>query len=100
TTVKTQLSQTFAGSKWGWPGLSPGDDMTGVRKNEARFLAEAGSAPASADWIGVHAYWFGSDNTGVQAAIDSVAAYAARFPNHNLYVTEFANTDTHVDIAI
>ncbi len=94
TAVVAQLRQTFPEAKWGWPGLSPGQDADGQRADADRFLTEAGSAPASADWIGIHAYWLNDDGpneNGLQAAIDSVAAYAARFPGHTLYVTEFAN---------
>jgi hypothetical protein len=97
TAAVTQMSQTFHDALWGWPGLSPGDAIAGRRANADQFLDQAGPVPGSADWIGIHAYW--TNDAELQAAIDSVAGYAARFPGQTLYVTEFANPDPGVDTA-
>jgi|GEM_PF-2414740 len=94
TAALALMSQTFPDAVWGWPGLSPGPDIGGVRADSAQFLAQAGAVPRSADWIGLHAYWL--NDLELDAAVNSVRQMAAAFPGQQLYVTEFANVDKSV----
>lgn len=47
------------GVRVGFPALSPGGDVPGLREDEWRFAAEAAGAIAASDWLGVHAYFVG-----------------------------------------
>ena len=62
-----QVAQTYRnvlpGVQIGFPPMSPGGDLPGIREDEWRFLAEAAGAVNEADWFAVAAYWVvdGSD---------------------------------------
>lgn len=53
----------FPGARLGFPALSPGGDVAGVRADEHTFASQALSAIARADWLGAHAYWQNSDGS-------------------------------------
>ena len=42
----------FVGCKIGFPAMSPGDAVAGVRTEEGAFVTQAKAAVAAADWIG------------------------------------------------
>lgn len=44
-----------------FPGLSPGGDVAGLRRNASVFLTEAAPAMSSATDVGVHCYWTDAD---------------------------------------
>jgi GH25 family lysozyme M1 (1,4-beta-N-acetylmuramidase) len=98
TAVVAQLTQIFPDAVWGWPGLSPGESIPGVRADAAQFLSQAGGAPGNADWIGLHCYW--QNDAELELALDSVMTAAAAFPGQRLYITEYANVAHGVDPAV
>jgi hypothetical protein len=87
--VRDRYRQVFPFARFGFPGLSPGFGVPGVRYDSDRFLDEAHAAALEADWIGVHSYWvverqMTDPNTGFQ-----YLRFRARFPGKLLYITEF-----------
>ncbi|MEX0789024.1 MAG: M23 family metallopeptidase [Anaerolineales bacterium] len=83
-------------AQFGFPCLSPGDAVTGLRHDSAAFLDQADSAAATADWIGVATFWENSvelSRGGDRRS--SPAGYRDHFPHRPLFVTEFANVSPH-----
>lgn len=68
--VATAYRQHFAGAKLGFPALSPGSNVPGIRQNEEAFLAGAAEAVNNADWVGVHCYWTAPDGSDLAVPID------------------------------
>jgi hypothetical protein len=57
--VARAYREAMPGVRIGFPALSPGEDVAGLRADESRFATEAAAAIAASDWIGVHAYFVG-----------------------------------------
>lgn len=93
--VCTRLRQLFPEARLGWPGLSPGEGLT-IRQAEETFLALAGQAVASADWIGVHCYWQNVIEQGLARGGQSYRAYQRNYPGKALLITEFSNPNAAV----
>ncbi len=89
--VTDQLRHSFPDIKIGFPGLSPGDEISGRRENSDQFMHEAEDAMDSADWIGVHCYWTGMSGMYAKQGKGRVMAYRKAFPHKLLFVTEFNN---------
>ena len=89
--VLEKLRSKYKEAKFGFPGLSPGGDLSGWRGESFHFLSEAEEAIAEADWIGIHAYWL--DNLGMRAPSGGriYEEYQRRYPEKLLFITEFNN---------
>jgi hypothetical protein len=89
--VLKKLRSKYKDAKFGFPGLSPGGDISGWRGDYLQFLSEAEAAIAEADWVGVHAYWL--DDLGMRAPSGGriFDEYRHRFPEKMLFITEFNN---------
>jgi murein DD-endopeptidase MepM/ murein hydrolase activator NlpD len=76
---------------FGFPGLSPGEEVSGWREEHLKFLSEAEGAISDSDWIGVHAYWL--DELGMRSPNGGriYDVYRNRFPGELLFITEFNN---------
>lgn len=90
--VVAQYRALLPDARFGWPGLSPGWSVPGVRMNSREFLAAAKPAAAAMDFVCLHSYWLDrammeGDPFGGQNHVH----YAREFPDRDLYVTEFAN---------
>ncbi|TFH35583.1 MAG: hypothetical protein E4G99_06960 [Anaerolineales bacterium] len=83
-------------AQFGFPGLSPGEDIPGWQSNHTRFLSEAEPAIAGSDWVGIHAYWV--DAFGMHASMGGriYDSYRHRFPDKVLFITEFNNPSTRL----
>jgi len=55
--VKTRYEQQFPLVHYVYPGLSPGEDVAGVRMGSTSFLADSETAVTACDAVGVHCYW-------------------------------------------
>jgi hypothetical protein len=91
-TVATSLRGTFPGSRIGFPALSPGGDVPGVRLAEPTFLTQAASAIQSADWVGVHYYWANADGTDINPPL---AQWRQWYGNKAIIGTEVGPTDAN-----
>jgi hypothetical protein len=90
--VAGRLRDAFPSISLGFPGLSPGDTVSGWRANAEEFLAQAEAAINEMDWCGVNCYW--TDVFGMQS-IDGgrwFEFYRNRFPEKLLMITEFYNS--------
>jgi murein DD-endopeptidase MepM/ murein hydrolase activator NlpD len=94
--VKDQLKHSFPEIKIGFPGLSPGKEISGWREDADQFMHEAEDAMASADWIGVNCFWTNMSEMISKQGRGRVIAYRKAFPNKLLFVTEFNNPSAAV----
>lgn len=80
--------------KYGFPGLSPGGAIDGIRMDEATFYNGARPAVAQCDWIGVHCYWI----TAQGMMLDSDGAHYRAYADEGklLIITEFSNPNVTV----
>lgn len=85
------LKAAFPLAQLGFPGLSPGGDIPGVRQAAFTFLAASQSALNLADWVGLHSYWQSADGFGTQEGGFYYQEYQKR-TGKPLYVTEFSNS--------
>ncbi len=88
--VAAAYRQFFPGAKLGFPAMSPGGDVPGIRMNEAAFVTGAMGAVQAADWIGVHYYW--ADPSG-QDINPPLAQWRAWFGNKPIIGTEVGPAD-------
>ncbi|MEP7357091.1 MAG: M23 family metallopeptidase, partial [Anaerolineales bacterium] len=95
--VRDRLRQVFPEALFGFPGLSPGDTIPGMRQDALEFLTGADAAGRAADWIGLHEYWLSDQELNSAAGGLGYLEYRRRFPNKLLFITEFSNPDTGVD---
>lgn len=73
------------GCKLGFPALSPGGDISGIRLAESTFAVQAVKAVQAADWIGVHYYWNNPDGSDIAPP---VAFWRSLYGNKPLLGTE------------
>lgn len=87
--VRAAYRQPFPQVNYVYPGLSPGDDVPGVRMNAARFLQESETAAAACEGVGVHCYW--SQSWPMSTAFAHLDSYQ-RF-GKPVWVTESSRND-------
>ncbi len=90
--VQSQLKARFPEARLGWPGLSPGPALEGVRQKDWDFVDQADAALRAADWLGVHCYWQSAPQMEDEAVGGRVyRAYRQRYPDKLIFITEFSN---------
>ena len=90
------LRPRFPEARFGWPGLSPGPSVSGVRFSHDAFLEGAAGAISHADWIGCHCYW---DSDAAMFARDKGMIwqhYLDEWPDKLLLITEFSNPASNI----
>lgn len=92
----TRLKQINPQWKIGFPALSPGGDVPGLRRAYSTFLAEAKMAVQRADWIGVHYYWTKSDGSDINPPF---AAWERDYPGKLIMGTEIGPADLTTVVA-
>jgi len=92
--VVAKLRQLMPDAKFGYPGLSPGFSMAGVRYDPIRFFNESWTAVDEADFICAHCYWVTRD----QIYSDDHGQWYKRYHNKNkpIMITEFSNPSPEV----
>lgn len=100
--VLTFLRHDFQDAKFGYPGLSP-------KENVKEFLELSAPAIGQCDWIGAHAYWQDvgdpdpQRDPGRQRDLAGEEAgmywrrFRSRFPDKLLMITEFSNPNPKID---
>lgn len=94
--VVGQLRPKLPQARFGWPGLSLGPRVDGMRSDALLFLEEAGTVISQADWIGCHCFW---QDDGGMMALDGGLGYKLlrdEWPSTPLMITEFSNTSPDV----
>lgn len=95
--VVKRLRVVFPQALFGFPGLSPGDAIPGLRAAALDFLTGADAACRAADWVGVHCYWVSEEDINSAAGGLGFTEYRRRFPDKLLFVTEFSNPTPDTD---
>jgi murein DD-endopeptidase MepM/ murein hydrolase activator NlpD len=97
--VVARLKTRFPGAKFGYPGLSPGGDVSGIRMNSNAFLSGSDDAIRRSDWIGWHCYWVNEASMNMVEAGRSWEEVRRRFPDKLIFITEFSNPNDRQDTA-
>jgi murein DD-endopeptidase MepM/ murein hydrolase activator NlpD len=95
--VRSRLRQQFPAALFGYPGLSPGGPIDGLRMDSLTFLTGSDAACRAADWIGVHCYWTSEQDLNNAIGGLGYLEYRRRFPDKLLFLTEFSNASATVD---
>lgn len=98
--VRNRLKAVYPNALFGYPGLSPGDHVVGVRANALDFLTASDPACRAADWVGLHSYWQNEHELATAIGGLGYLEYRRRFPEKLLFVTEFSNQSAAVDWAV
>lgn len=90
------LRQQVPEGQFGFPGLSPGEGMAGLRGDSRQFRQDAESATLLADWIGVNCFW--TDGASMLSPTGGREFEEVRrlFPDRLLFITEFGNPSASV----
>jgi Peptidase family M23 len=85
--IAGRLRSAIPEARFGFPMLSPGEEIQGKRRALTAFLSEAEGSITEADWIGVGCYW--SSTTGMELPSEGRVheVYRALFPDKLLMVT-------------
>lgn len=86
-------------AKFGFPGLSPGGTIPGVRQDSAVFFSQAQQAVNQSDWLGLHQY-FGNEGVTYGSAVQSIAKFCNEHRDKVVLLTEFSNSNREVAKAI
>ena len=86
------LRQTLPDAKFGFPGLSPANEMPKQIYSASTFISEADAAVQSADFVCMHTYW-GPGGSQYLSSVDAINAMCKQYPSKLIIVSEFANTD-------
>ncbi len=97
--VLRALRAIAPGASYGFPGLAPGDAISGQRAHAMDFLLAAENAAQEADWLGVNCFW--TEPAGALGAqgVGLLEEHRRLFPDKMLLVTEFGNAARGVDPA-
>jgi hypothetical protein len=91
------LREIVPGACYGFPGLAPGDTVSGQRANSMDFLLAAENAAQDADWLGVNCFWTEPAGALTSRGVGLLEEYRRLFPDKVMLVTEFGNASNGVD---
>jgi hypothetical protein len=77
--------------KFLFPGLSPGEEISGIRQNSITFAAAAASAINQCDGLAVHGYWATQHGWPMAKTIQQIETAVLPFPSKPVFVTEASN---------
>ncbi len=72
-----------------FPGLSPGNTVSGIKQDHITFIEACREAVEASDGLGVHLYW--SRVYPLQRSLDVLDDLMSRFRNQPFWVTEASN---------
>jgi hypothetical protein len=78
--VANAYRQAFPGAKMGFPAMSPGGDVPGIRMNEPMFVAGANAAVQDCDWVGIHYYWLDPNGSDINPTVDLWRSWFGNLP--------------------
>ncbi|WP_420631612.1 peptidoglycan DD-metalloendopeptidase family protein [Candidatus Leptofilum sp.] len=81
--------QALPGSKFIYPGLSPGAAVSGIKQDHIQFVEASRAAVEAADGLGIHTYW--SNVYPMSRALDVLDDYISRFRYKPIWITEASN---------
>ncbi|NIW46793.1 MAG: hypothetical protein GWN30_19165, partial [Gammaproteobacteria bacterium] len=93
--VAEKLWVEFSGIKLGFPGVSPGGQVPGMRMDSEVFLDGSDNVIRKADWLGVNCFWAHPTEMGREEKGSYYEKMRQRYPNKLLFITEFGNLNPH-----
>ena len=84
--VLAQYRTALPNAQFIYPGLSPGNDINGVRTGHLDFLEQSRAAVDAADGLGLHLYWGRAGS--MQDALATLDEVIGRFPDKPIWITE------------
>lgn len=78
--------QALPGTRFLYPGLSPGSTVIGVKQDHIQFIEASRAAVEAADGLAVHLYWSNVYPAG--RALNVLDDYISRFRSQAIWVTE------------
>lgn len=87
--VLSRYRQALPGTRFIYPGLSPGSSVSGKKMDHIQFIEASRTAVQAADGLGVHLYW--SNVYPQSRALDVLDDYITRFRNTPIWITEASN---------
>lgn len=84
------LETALPGIQCGFPGLSPGGTIPGIRQDSTTFFNQAQRAVSDADWLGFHAY-YGGDGSSWSTMLQQINTFAEANKGKIILVTEWSN---------
>lgn len=95
--VRAELRTRFPDARIGFPCLSPGGEIVGLRMDAGAFVERAAEAAAGADWVGAASFWQTDEEMEAESGEAGPSGYRLRFPDTLVMVTEFGNASSAVD---
>ena len=89
--------QAFPEGHFGFPALSPGDDVPNQRFSARRFLDQADQAVIAADWVGAACYWKNYTEMNRTEKGRCYETLRLRYPHKLVFITDFANINAQTD---
>jgi hypothetical protein len=99
TEAVSLLKTNFPAGRFGFPALSPGEQIIGQRLDADIFMEGADEAMLSADWLGVMCKWGTPQKMQDEAHGLYYSKVRRYYPEHLLFVTSFGNADRTQDEA-
>ena len=96
--VMNRLQGRFPEAKFGYPGLSPGGNVSGQRMDSLAFLGQSDEAASKSDWLACHCYWTNENHMNQLDGGMHFEEYRRRFPQKLLFITEFSNPTEHTQL--
>ncbi|MBN1429427.1 MAG: M23 family metallopeptidase [Anaerolineae bacterium] len=95
--VTGMLRPELPEARFGWPGLSSGPAVDGMRLDHRSFLDDAQDAIKQADWMGCHCHWQDEEGMLSEAGGLGYKFYRKMWPDKLLLITECSNTAQGID---
>jgi len=95
--VIQSLRGIVPGASYGFPGVAPGDTVSGQRAHSMDFLLAAENAVQAADWLGVNCFWTEPAGALTTQGAGLLEECRRLFPDKVLLVTEFGNASRSAD---
>jgi len=98
--IVNALKEDYPEAKFGFPGLSAGEQIEGQRMDAMSFLEGADDALLSADWIGVQAYWASETEMRAEDKGSFFREMRRNYPDKVLFLTEIGNVNALTNLAV
>lgn len=96
--VMNRLRGSFPDAKFGYPGLSPGGNVSGQRMDALAFLGQSDEAARRSDFVACHCYWVDEADMNRLTGGLNYEEYRRRYPDKLLFITEFSNPTEHTNL--
>jgi len=92
TSLVEWIKADFPGMRLGFPGLSTGNPVEGIRQDWRKFLEQCDAALDVADWVGIDLSWGGREELNHPEFGAAHQTYRLWLPEKTLMITRFWTT--------